>query len=231
MSFILDALRKSDSQRQQQAGPGLATAQQKVDRAGRNVWVPLLVFVLALNAALVAWIFLPDREVATVGGAVPAAVPGGTTRIPTETRPLREEARAARIPAAAATPAPPLDEEPSREPPPFDTAPIVDVTPPMPISVEDQPPQPQNAAPASDDTVRDSLPTFEQLLVGGVIATPQLHLDIHVFSREPDKRFVFVNMSKYREGQSLKEGPVVEEITETGVILSHQGSRFTLDRN
>jgi hypothetical protein len=38
-------------------------------------------------------------------------------------------------------------------------------------------------------------------------------------------------MSKYREGERLSEGPVVEEITSTGAILNQQGNRFTLERN
>ena len=75
------------------------------------------------------------------------------------------------------------------------------------------------------------MPSFEQLVLGGIIATPPLHLDMHVFAGERDKRFVFINMSKYREGEALKEGPVLEEITGTGVVLSHQGNRFTLERN
>jgi hypothetical protein len=38
-------------------------------------------------------------------------------------------------------------------------------------------------------------------------------------------------MKKYREGDTLAEGPFVDEITSTGVILNHRGNRFTLERN
>jgi hypothetical protein len=38
-------------------------------------------------------------------------------------------------------------------------------------------------------------------------------------------------MNKYSEGDRLKEGPVVEEITPDGAILEHQGQRFLLPRN
>jgi hypothetical protein len=38
-------------------------------------------------------------------------------------------------------------------------------------------------------------------------------------------------MKKYKEGENLVEGPSVEEITSTGVILSYRGKRFTLDRD
>ncbi len=228
MSFILDALRKSDSQRQQQAGPGLATTQQRIDRGGSNRWIPLLVIVLALNAALVAWILLPGRDESAAVSGLPAAVPGDAVPVEAETRPLREEARTEAPAAASVPPEPADDDRQSRAPAAFDGPEAVEM---KPVSAEDRPRQPANVAPANDEPIRDSLPTFEQLLVGGIIATPPLHLDIHVFAGEPDKRFVFINMGKYREGQPLKEGPVVEEITETGVILSHQGARFTLDRN
>ena len=88
------------------------------------------------------------------------------------------------------------------------------------------------AATAPSPTANESsLPSFEQLLVAGVISSRPLHLDIHVFAPESAKRFVFINMSKYREGQQLDEGPVLETITETGVILTQNGQRFTLERN
>ncbi len=44
------------------------------------------------------------------------------------------------------------------------------------------------------------------------------------------ERFVFVNMRKYLEGETLKEGPSVERITAEGVILNQRGLRFLLPR-
>ena len=60
---------------------------------------------------------------------------------------------------------------------------------------------------------------------------PELHLDIHVHSQNAGERFVFVNMRKYQEGETLKEGPSVERITAEGVILNQRGLRFLLPRN
>ena len=39
---------------------------------------------------------------------------------------------------------------------------------------------------------------------------------------------MFVNSRKYREGDALQEGPVVEQITPDGAVLSFRGSRFRL---
>jgi general secretion pathway protein B len=98
-----------------------------------------------------------------------------------------------------------------------------------PAGVDPPAPAPATRAGSSPDLA--GLPSIEQLIVAGVLALPQLHLDIHVYSGKPEERFVFINMSKYTEGGRLREGPLVEEITADGVVLSHQGNRFVLSRD
>ncbi len=63
------------------------------------------------------------------------------------------------------------------------------------------------------------------------MALPELHVDIHVFSDVARDRFVFINMTKHKEGSRLAEGPLVEEITPDGVVLSHNGKSFLLPRD
>jgi general secretion pathway protein B len=58
-----------------------------------------------------------------------------------------------------------------------------------------------------------------------------LRLDLHVYDPDPAKRFVFINMRKLREGESLPEGVRVEEITQSGATLSYQGNQFALGGN
>ena len=71
---------------------------------------------------------------------------------------------------------------------------------------------------------------MEELVLSGNLEMSPLRLDIHVYSEQRGQRFVFINMSKYREGDSIKEGPRVETITTDGVVLSHQGNNFLLTR-
>ena len=85
----------------------------------------------------------------------------------------------------------------------------------------------QNPSSVSPD---DLHPTLQEVRARGALNLPELHLDIHVYSNEPEDRFVFINMSKLREGSQLDEGPVVAEITPDGVILGHQGQFFILPR-
>jgi general secretion pathway protein B len=85
-----------------------------------------------------------------------------------------------------------------------------------------------NESPAG--SFSDAFDTFNDLRVKGVLVLPDMHLDIHVFSGTPADRFIFVNMSKYKENAILNEGPRVVEITPEGVILEHQNTTFLLPR-
>jgi general secretion pathway protein B len=59
---------------------------------------------------------------------------------------------------------------------------------------------------------------------------PDLHLDVHVYATKPSERFVYINMRKYQEGNTLAEGPVLEHIRRDGVVLNYRGLRFLLPR-
>ena len=75
------------------------------------------------------------------------------------------------------------------------------------------------------------LPSIQEVVATGTLQLPPMHIDIHVYSDTPGDRFVFINMDKYREGEQLDEGPVVEEITRDGVVLVHQGTEFFISRD
>jgi general secretion pathway protein B len=213
MSFILDALRKSETERQRQAAPSLADAQYSVGKKPRKNWVPVLIAVLAANLIIIAYVFFDDsREISATSQAVSA--PTSRTGERHQSTPVGETALAAEsmkppttvVMVAEPAPAP----KPLAKPPPVTR--ITPATPPEP--------RPESI----------NLPSMQQLIASGQLSLSPLHLDIHVYAGKSEKRFIFINMNKYREGDHLEEGPTVEEITDTGVILGHQGNRFTLDR-
>jgi general secretion pathway protein B len=74
------------------------------------------------------------------------------------------------------------------------------------------------------------LPTINEINLTGSQALPELHLDVHVYATKPADRFVYINMRKYHEGNTLPEGPVIERIRRDGVVLSYRGLRFMLPR-
>ena len=57
-------------------------------------------------------------------------------------------------------------------------------------------------ASANAGASNEVLPTLNDLSATGT-TLPELHLDIHVHSRNAGERFVFVNMRKYVEGETL----------------------------
>ncbi len=63
---------------------------------------------------------------------------------------------------------------------------------------------------------------------GFVANLPTLNIDIHSYDRRPAKRYVLINLEKYREGDYLAEGPLLVEILTDGVILEHLGQRFIM---
>lgn len=70
MSFILDALKKSDNKRQESSPPRLDTVHNSVPRTGRRrpAWLGLLLAVLLLNAGVLVWLLIfaqPTPPVAT----------------------------------------------------------------------------------------------------------------------------------------------------------------------
>jgi general secretion pathway protein B len=56
------------------------------------------------------------------------------------------------------------------------------------------------------------------------------HPDLHVYSEEPQNRFILVNLKKYREGETLDSGLVLEEILPDGMVMSYRGERFTVEK-
>jgi len=212
MSFILDALRKSETERQRQATPSLADAQYQVNKKKRGIWVPALVAILAANLLIIGYMLFDDSRDA------------GHTSQPADESASGVVERPLTIPA----------EE-------FSGDRTIAVETPMEEPVIAAPAEPATKIVAAAEPVTDSassgmspalafLPSMQQLTLSGQLSLSPLHLDIHVYAGQVEKRFIFINMNKYREGDRLEEGPTVEEITTTGVILLHQGNRFTLER-
>ncbi|NGX17291.1 general secretion pathway protein GspB [Wenzhouxiangella sp. XN24] len=81
MSLILDALRKSEHQRQREGGPGLAIVPESTSPRRPGPWTLLLGGLLLLNLVVIAAVFLFDGDEAGPVVADPPAAPAqGVTR-------------------------------------------------------------------------------------------------------------------------------------------------------
>ena len=72
MSFILDALKKSETDRQRQNGPALFEVRVAPPRSGLPLWAVGLGVLLAVNLVIVAWVLLRRPATVEVAAAVPA---------------------------------------------------------------------------------------------------------------------------------------------------------------
>lgn len=59
-------------------------------------------------------------------------------------------------------------------------------------------------------------------------ALPTLILDVHVYAESIQNRFVLINQKKYRTGDPVQGGATIESIRPDGVVLVHQKRRFLL---
>jgi len=220
MSFILDALRKSEIERQRQSGPSMA--EFPIAREDRRLPVALIAigFLLAVNLAVVLFFMLRDDD----GGRDAEAAPAGAA----------EPAPVASAPAAG-VPATPIPQGPlqsqlgdttSLEEPPaiyYDDAATLPPDAPDPTLMPDTPV-------SSPSVVYDDAPPTQPSSGSVPQGLPELSVDLHVFAADPAKRAVFINGRRYTQGAQIAEGPVVEEITREGAVLSYRGRRFVLPR-
>jgi len=204
MSFILDALKKSETERQEQTGAEFSNVPSSSGEPQSFKWLWILALLLLVNVVVLFGILLREDE-------------APDTPAPVEQTPVEQNQPASasfedRV--AEARQNQPEPDTTTAESPPLQTANTAPVeTPPQTVSQS-----------------RPRLMTIDELRLNGTLTLPELHIDIHVYAEDPAERFVFINMKKHRESSQLDEGPVVAEITTDGVILKHQGSTFLLPR-
>ena len=236
MSFILDALKKSEIERQRQAIPGLMDSGTAPARARLPLWALALAVLLAINLIILVYVLRRGGAPAAVAPAVRAAA-NATLSAPK--------------PAAApsTTPAPSTAGTAAEHFSPLDGAPVYAPEIPAVDEPADGVPERVTAAPArggeasvhtshgrdpllTDDDAKpeEVLPSISEVNLSGEQTLPDLHLDVHVYATRPAERFVYINMRKYREGATLQEGLTLERIRRDGVVLNFHGVRFVLPR-
>ena len=208
MSFILDALKKSETERQQQGPSDFANVPSSHESTGAPRWLWVLGLLLAVNLTVLLGVLLrndtPEIVPASAQASGAQQEPAAGASFSEQIREAREKESATRANAGPTT-------EGAAEP----------AT--VPAQPRPQPrPQPELSVAA--------LPTADELIANGQLQMTDLHLDIHVYSEKPADRFVFINMVRHREKSRLAEGPLVREITPEGVVLDYRGTRFLLPR-
>jgi general secretion pathway protein B len=228
MSYILDALRKSEQERQPGTPVRHGGPVHNVSLPWRGGWllvigIILLLFLLA--AAVIFWHSTVSRI--SSEAAVAVASPGLP---PTTVPPAAEVVAVAPPPVTTVKSESPVRDlgEQTQVPVPI-TSKKLRTVPPHKVAAIRQHPSSHADGPAvlleTDDT-----PLLQQMPQEMQRAIPPMAVTIHVYSPQESQRILFINNREYHQGSLIEGGIRVEAIVPDGVILSYQGERFKLPR-
>ena len=203
MSYILDALRKSDQQRQRGAAPTLLTAQAIAAESEPPAFLlyGFAAAVLVGAGMAIGWLrpWQPEQvsPAAGPGAAHPAPVSTGAVIKRDKPAPARTERRA--TPPKLVTAAPQA----------------------MPTPVPEQP-----AGTLTNGVQEPRVVTMAELPLPIQQEIPRMSISVHAYSPKPQDRMVGINDRLLREGGLLPPGLTLEQITPDGMIFSYKGYRF-----
>lgn len=204
MSYILDALRKSEAERGASVPAAALPAPEGIlRRTGFRVAAGALGSVIVLVGIAIVW-------QSAHRAPAPAAPPVAASPAPAPTSPARPLAPAPSVPASP--PARDLAAE-ARAPSAPVAAPVATI-PNESIASE---------APRAVPFLRQMPETFRAQL-------PPLAVNIHVFSDDPAQCVLYINNRQYRPGEQVAPGVRLVAIVEDGAVLSYNGRRFKLPR-
>lgn len=216
MSFIFDALRKSENERQRGSVPDVARLPLAEPERRMPRWALSLIALLAVSVVALAAAWWQARG--TGFGTPMRALPASTLE------PAERVETSGAVPAAASEPArqAPRAELPGST---VERRPVVAPAATVDASAAETP-GPVPAAQPSPQAPNPP-PSLARLRATGV-EVPTVRLQLHSYSDNRERRFVFVDGARYGEGEALAAGPRVVRITPTGVVLAHDDHEFLL---
>jgi general secretion pathway protein B len=215
MSFILDALKKAEAERQRQTGPTLLEVRVAQPRRRFPLWTIVIGTLLAINiVVLIAFVLRRPAASSVSPGAPSAPIAATPVPIPTPT-PV--------APAAAPIPAAPAAAAPTLAAPIAPAAPLTSDESGSQNPADFEPALPANNANSASADKHSEPPSLSE--IGGM---PDLRLDLHVYAARAADRYALINMHRVHEGDVLPEGPRVVAIDRDGVELSYRGTAFML---
>jgi general secretion pathway protein B len=239
MSIILDALRKSESERLREAEAHRSELPRARGRTGMPWWVWAVALLLLANITLLLWLALrpaaPSTEAVTSRAArrevrdlerlaaagtetIGSAAAAGARRTTPDVLPAQFPVR-----SSEPTAAPTLAESGAMQ---------AAVLPTLAQRAADAVAAEGPGRIAGNNVgngLRSELPSnLPTTLPEGV---PTLEVSLHYYDSASGRSFISINGHTARDGTVLPEGPQVERVTEEGAILNYRGQRFLLPRN
>ncbi|MCG7983617.1 MAG: general secretion pathway protein GspB [Candidatus Thiodiazotropha lotti] len=141
-----------------------------------------------------------------------------TDAVATEQTPVSRENQVP-PPLAKLEPPPAQRPEPLKRPPVVAPEPVIPQAKSVPQSIASQ----QTAvADEAEEAVDETIPLVWELPQGLRDELQQLKISIHVYHKEPERRFVLINMRRYGEGDKLRGTDyLLKQIEREGVVVDY----------
>jgi general secretion pathway protein B len=226
MSYILDALRKSDQQRQRGAVPTLLTAQAATvaPKQPAYLFYGLIAAVLVSAGIAIGWLRPWQPESAPRQTALaPLPASPEIARKPERQLPVQKSTSAAQpSPARAAM----KRDTPARAETDTPGTPPIAVTA-VPKAAATLMPEPSGGTGPANAAQDQRAMTMAELPLSIQQEIPAMSVSIHAYSSQPQKRLVRINERMLHEGGYVAPGLGLEQITPDGMIFSYKGYRFS----
>jgi general secretion pathway protein B len=231
MSYILEALKKAQAERQLGETPGIHTPTLDVPAgAGAPLRKPLVAAVAVMGVVIVALAAVVWRQAAPaqpVQPAAAAATPAQRVQPAVATAAPAQAAQPAAVPVQAAQP--PVDAMPAQPPQP--SQPVRQATPAPPaVAKAPEPPARVAAAPAKAEEPAGEEPVQALRDLPEPIrrAVPPVAMSGYMYSPNPADRLILIDKVLRREGDEVAPGLVLERLEPKGAVFTFRGYRFRM---
>ncbi len=220
MSYILEALKKAQAERQLGSAPTIhATPIHAAPVDQRNTrLIPILaggaLLVLAVAAAIFAWrsASVPEPAAPVVLVAAPPVQVPAPAPLPA---PLP-----APVPAPAAVAPMPAPVSAVRQAPPPRVAPVVKPAAPKSAAL------PVTAAAPVTPVAEDTLRTLRDMPEAIQREVPAIAIGGYIYSKNPADRLLLIDKVLRREGEEVAPGLTLEKLLPKAAIMNYRGYRY-----
>jgi len=253
MSFILNALRKSEQERQalqpESVTDRILLHQPQQKRSKTAKFYAFLIIANVLIIASIVWFVLniakppPDPIAQTNSKPLLAQETRLKSNVIAESMP---QERPAQKEEAKTTSIGEWVEAQKPEPAPLPIKPVIPIKP-APETIKHPtiankpelllPTTPEIATavkvepdPPETNPIKNDIPFLSDLSFEFRQSVPKFNINVFVYSQYPEERFVMIDMIKYTPGQHIKDTMILKEIRPESLVVVYQNQTFQIKR-
>jgi general secretion pathway protein B len=251
MSFILNALRKSEQERQslqpETVTDRILLNQPQQNRRKTAKFFAFVIFGNVLIIAGVVWFFRNNSTPDTTAQTLSKPVSAQETRDKSEAlAKLTQPERPAQKGESKTTSIAEWVEAQKPEPAPLPIKPVIAKKPatdtikqPTIANKSELPAQTLPAIATIDKVepvppetipVKNDIPFLSDLPFEIRQTVPKFTTNVFVYSNHPEESFVMIDMVKYKQGQQIKDSMVLKEIRPNSLVVVYQNRTFQIER-